>query len=646
MTRRGRAAWLAAVAVLGFLLAISAVPATAQETGPPTLVRAIDATDPANAELQLVYGGDDVDSVTLISEGTELETGDPARYVDTNREIGLALVVDTSAAMDDSGALQATRDGIKAFADQKPENLRVSLIAAGDTPRIVTGFTSEPERIKNAADDIAPSPNGDSATWAAIDDAAGLLAARSDDLQPNLMVVTTGTDTVSAQDKDAAISSAASSGATSWILGFGGFDPGLEELKAETGGFLDSYDRPNTLEQGITTVGAWLSEDQWVVPFVATQDTGVVDLTVQVGGETLEVGYVAGRSVSGARELAPSEAGGDKGLPVLNTGAGKWLGLVLALVAVAVFIYAIVLLVTRDEGALSNVLQPYADGFVVDGEEEEEGGGGIAQSALIQRAVQMTEQVAESQGYLSRTEAALERANLPLRAGEALFFYVAAVLLLTGAALILSKGNLMVALVVGVGAALIPPAFVNFRASRRRNKFISLLPDTLQLLAGTLRAGYSLMQGVEAVSQEVSEPMGQELRRVVTEARLGRPLEESLDGVAERMASPDFAWAVMAIRIQREVGGNLSELLMTVADTMIQRERLRRDIAALTAEGRVSAMVLGLLPVGLGAVMFVISPDYIGQLFNTTLGNVMLVLAAVGMLVGFLWMRQIIKIEI
>ena len=88
--------------------------------------------------------------------------------------------------------------------------------------------------------------------------------------------------------------------------------------------------------------------------------------------------------------------------------------------------------------------------------------------------------------------------------------------------------------------------------------------------------------------------MGQELRRVVTEARLGRPLEESLEGVAERMDSPDFAWTVMAIRIQREVGGNLSELLLTVADTMTQRERLRRDVAALTAEGRISAIVLGL----------------------------------------------------
>ena len=130
------------------------------------------------------------------------------------------------------------------------------------------------------------------------------------------------------------------------------------------------------------------------------------------------------------------------------------------------------------------------------------------------------------------------------------------------------------------------------------------------------------MQGVEAVSQEVDEPMGSELRRVVTEARLGRPLEEALDGVAERMDSPDFAWAVMAIRIQREVGGNLSELLLTVADTMVQRERLRRDVAALTAEGRMSApSSSACCRSASGVVMFVINPEYIGKLFTRHAGQ-------------------------
>jgi tight adherence protein B len=203
-----------------------------------------------------------------------------------------------------------------------------------------------------------------------------------------------------------------------------------------------------------------------------------------------------------------------------------------------------------------------------------------------------------------------------------------------------------VGLVLGLIAALIPPGVVNFLAARRKSTFLAQLPDTLQLLAGTLRAGYSLMQGIEAVSQEIDGPMGYELRRVVTEARLGRPVEESLEGTADRMASEDFAWCVMAIRIQREVGGNLAELLLTVADTMVARERLRRDVKTLTAEGRISAIILGILPVGLGFVMYALNPDYISKLFTDTLGNILLGLAIVAMGIGFYWMKRIIDIEI
>ena len=112
------------------------------------------------------------------------------------------------------------------------------------------------------------------------------------------------------------------------------------------------------------------------------------------------------------------------------------------------------------------------------------------------------------------------------------------------------------------------------------------------------------------------------------------------------MDSADFSWAVMAIRIQREVGGNLAELLLTVADTMTQRERLRRDVAALTAEGKISAIVLGLLPIGLGVAMYLMNPDYISTLFDTTLGNFLLGGAILLAGVGFYWMKKVIEVDI
>ena len=155
-----------------------------------------------------------------------------------------------------------------------------------------------------------------------------------------------------------------------------------------------------------------------------------------------------------------------------------------------------------------------------------------------------------------------------------------------------------------------------------------------------------MLQGVEAVSKEVGDPMGQELRRVITEARLGREIEDSMDAVATRMASPDFAWAVMAIGIQREVGGNLNELLMSVADTMIARERLKREIGALTAEGKMSAGVLSFLPPGLGFVMWIMNPEYVGVLFTEFLGNVFLGLGVVSALIGLAWMKKVITVDV
>ena len=140
--------------------------------------------------------------------------------------------------------------------------------------------------------------------------------------------------------------------------------------------------------------------------------------------------------------------------------------------------------------------------------------------------------------------------------------------------------------------------------------------------------------------------MGLELRRVITESRLGRPLEESLEASADRMDSPDFAWAVMAIRIQREVGGNLSEILSTVAATLRERERLRRQVQVLSAEGRLSAWILGGLPPAFALYLSVAQPSYLRPLYTELLGLVMIAGMAIVMTVGILWLRKVVKVEV
>jgi tight adherence protein B len=176
--------------------------------------------------------------------------------------------------------------------------------------------------------------------------------------------------------------------------------------------------------------------------------------------------------------------------------------------------------------------------------------------------------------------------------------------------------------------------------------FETQLPDVLNLLAGTMRAGFSFAQGMEAVAEEASDPSRRELQRAFAESRLGRPIEDALEESANRMNSVDMLWTVMAIRIQREVGGNLAELLDMVAHTMTERERMKREILALTAEGRMSAWILGVFPPGFGVILYLVQPDYMSALFRNSLGVVAIVASAVMAGFGFVWLRRIMAIEV
>ena len=181
------------------------------------------------------------------------------------------------------------------------------------------------------------------------------------------------------------------------------------------------------------------------------------------------------------------------------------------------------------------------------------------------------------------------------------------------------------------------------RADRRRARFTEQLSDTLQLLSGTLRAGYGLMQAVDAVAKEGESPTGEEFRRVVVETRLGRDLTECLQALADRMGGEDIAWVVQAVDINREVGGDLAEVLDTVAATIRERAQIRRQVKALSAEGRLSAYVLVALPVFLIGVMSLTNRSYVGELTHGT-GLVLATGGAALLAVGAAWLRRLCRL--
>jgi tight adherence protein B len=166
------------------------------------------------------------------------------------------------------------------------------------------------------------------------------------------------------------------------------------------------------------------------------------------------------------------------------------------------------------------------------------------------------------------------------------------------------------------------------------------------ILAGSLRAGHSFMEALDMVSQEVGSPGDEEFGRVVAEIRLGRPVPDAMDAMAARIGSDDFKWALLAVNIQREVGGNLAEVLDTVSDTMRDRETIRRQIGVLTAEGRLSVAILAGLPVCVALYMSWVNPEYIGLLFNNGLGLLMTGVSVLMLGLGVFWMRKVVKIDV
>lgn len=252
---------------------------------------------------------------------------------------------------------------------------------------------------------------------------------------------------------------------------------------------------------------------------------------------------------------------------------------------------------------------------------------------------------AEARGFSDRLDSELDAAGVSLRSGEFVVASVVAAVVfgVLGAALL---QNVLLALVVGAVGAVFPTILLRSALSRRTDKLREQLPDVLTIMASSLRAGHSFLQSLDTVAKEITPPAASEFQRVVSEIRLGRPAEDALESLADRVGSADFKWAVLAVNIQREVGGNLAEILDNVADTLRERAMLRRQIKVLTAEGRLSAWVLAMLPLGIGLYMFAVNPDYIGILFSTTIGWVMIITALALLGVGILWMRKIVTIDV
>ena len=243
----------------------------------------------------------------------------------------------------------------------------------------------------------------------------------------------------------------------------------------------------------------------------------------------------------------------------------------------------------------------------------------------------------------------LARADVKLRPAEFIASRFISMLLVGFGAYLITRGSIPAAVIATIIGYFIPKFYVNSAQGKRLKKFDNQLGDMLMLMVNGLRAGFSTLQSMEAVSKELPDPISGEFRRVVQEMQLGIPMEDALDHLLRRIDSEDLDLVITAINVQREVGGNLAEILDTITFTIRERVRIKGEIQALTAQGRATAWVISALPIALVLLLFLLNKDYIMMFFNPETRNCgipLISLAAIMITAGFIMTQKIVDIDI
>jgi tight adherence protein B len=566
----------------------------------------------------------------------------------TGRRLAVMLVVDTSGSMlagDNIGLARAAADG---FATGLRDGTRIGVVAFATRPRVVQPLTTDRRRVRAAIAGLRAA--GDTALRDAVVRASGLLAREAG--QRTMVLLSDGRDDGSRATFTEAVAAARAARVAVYTIGLTvpGYeqDPGaLRELSRRTGVTAVTGASGADLAGLYRRIGEELAS-QYVVDVAlpaGTPRTAAFELTVDVGGTSRTVRRTL---LLGPRAAEPAPPTGPPPAPALawpERAQGRYL--VAALAFVATLLAGLALLGAGPRPGLGfrglrRRLSPYSLTPTV---ADRRPATVFGSSELAGKATAMAESLVRrghlEEAFLDR----LEAAGLNLRVAEYLLVSLGCAFGLPLLALVATRNLPLTMAAVPLGTVA-PFLFLSLRASRRRARFEEQLPGTLHLLAGALQAGHSLQQAVATAAQEAGDPIAGEFQRVLTEARLGRPLEEAFDAMAGRMGSIDFQWTVMAINLQRQVGGNLAEVLGTVGQTIRERAALKRQVRALSAEGRLSCAILTVLPVLMFAALLVFNPVFLSPLYTTRTGLLMLAAAAVLMAGGIVWMKKLTEIEV
>lgn len=322
---------------------------------------------------------------------------------------------------------------------------------------------------------------------------------------------------------------------------------------------------------------------------------------------------------------------------------------ILAVAAIVLLGYGLYLLATRRKTILAGRLESYAS-------IEEE--AALATDAELKQlgAVPRLLHILLGRGYMRRLEDDLARADIPMRPAE----YVLLRLVLAGAGLLVGMymlGYLHSGIVLAILGFFVPSMIMRAHQNRRRAKFVSQLADALMLLTNSLRSGYGFLKGLELVAKEMGDPISKELNRMLREVNLGATVDDALRSLGRRVNSPDLDIVISAYLVQKDVGGNLTEIMEKVAETIRERLRIQGDIRVLTAQGRLSGLIVGLLPFVVFFLLWMTAPDYFAAMLGPpmvpllgglqlSLGVLMLAAAVILQCIGAYMIYRIVTIKV
>ncbi|GIH97385.1 type II secretion system F family protein [Planobispora siamensis] len=554
-------------------------------------------------------------------------------------ERSVVIVFDASVSMDGEPLAQA-KDAALRYAAAVPADVRIGLVRVGDEAETLLEPTADRRAFAAAVGGVRAQ--GSTALYDAVAEGQAVLA-RQPAGDRRLLVLSDGADTSSGTSLDLLAMRLRREAAVLDVVAFGEKTDAeaLRRLADSGTGQVRRATQGEELAQAFLSAAAAFSAPVRVtvrVPATLAGRSTRMTVEVRAGGETAD----AATTVAFAAD--PRAAGPGAGPAAVTVGGPPgWLYPVGGGALLGALLLGIAALAGPRRGLDSRRLAQL-DRFALR-RAAPEGGPGAAVQGVQGAALALTDKVVRARGRHERITVQLEQAGMRLLPHEWTLLRLGvsfAVTVLLG--LLVSP---VAGVLLGPASAWAGCAFYRRRrAARRARRFAEQLPDSLQLVVGSLRSGFSLGQALAALVRESAEPISTEFGRALAETRIGVDLEDALEKAAERTDCRDLSWLVMAIRIQREVGGNLAEIMATAVDTMRERARLRRHVRALTAEGRLSAYVLIALPIGIGAWMFLIRGEYVRPLYTEPLGIVMLGAAVLLVLAGAFWMSRLIKVEV